>query len=257
MNIENKQKMIKTGAKLIISDYNWLDFDLERTWIPKYTDNYFIYDRYHRFKENDKIKWQKNVGQNIYDIFDFIYNNYDNLPELAIFCRSCIFHPKDTGTPRLDANGKKISNGTCSEEFFQKIMNNKTFTEIHDFGIESPSKYFGQAVPASKFDDDNYGFLEINNSWYFSHHRGRYFNNLNTFLQDIYVAPQITEYIRFSPGASYIIPKNNMLKFNKNFYERLREILSWDVIVGEGHMIERCLYTLFSSDWEIKEHYKN
>lgn len=242
---------------LVVSDYNWLPENIEDSWISRYTNNYLIYDRYHRFKETDKIKWQKNVGQNIYDIFDFIYNNYDNLPEATIFCRSCIFHPKDNGTPRLDANGKRISNGTCSEEFFQKIMNNKTFTEVHDFGIESHSRYFGQPVPASKFDDDNYGFLEINNSWYFSHYQGKYFNNLNTFLQDIYVAPKITQYIRFSPGASYIVPKNNILKFNKNFYERLREILSWDVIVGEGHMLERCLYTLFSSDWEIKEHYKN
>ena len=41
---------------LVVSDYNWLPEDLNESWIHKYTDNYLIYDRYHRFPESDKIK---------------------------------------------------------------------------------------------------------------------------------------------------------------------------------------------------------
>jgi hypothetical protein len=52
--------------------------DLKTSWVEEYTDNYLIYDRTHRFDESDKIKHQVNVGANIYDIFDFIVNNYDN-----------------------------------------------------------------------------------------------------------------------------------------------------------------------------------
>ncbi len=67
---------------LVVSDYNWLPDNLEESWIHKYTDNYLIYDKYHRdnWKESDKIIKQKNVGQNHYDMFDFIVTNYDNLP---------------------------------------------------------------------------------------------------------------------------------------------------------------------------------
>lgn len=248
-------KSIKTNF-LVVSDYNWLPENIEDSWVHKYTNNYLIYDRYHRFKQTEKIKWQDNVGQNIYDIFHFIYNNYDNLPEATIFCRACIFYPKDTGTPRIDSNGKRISNGTCSEEYFQKVMNNNTFTEIHDFGIESHSRYFGQQLPASKFDEDGYGFLEINNSWYFHHYKGKYFNNLNLFLQDLYVNPIIPQYIRFAPGGSYIIPKKNMLKYTRNFYKKIKDYVGWDILTGEAHMLERALYTIFTCDYEVNSNYK-
>ena len=72
----------------------------------------------------------------------------------------------------------------------------------------------------------------------------------------MYVNPDIPEYIRFSPGAAYIIPKDNILKYSKKFYERIREILSHDVIVTEAHILERCIYTIFTCDYEVQEKYK-
>ena len=43
------------------------------------------------------------------------------------------------------------------------------------------------------------------------------------------------------------IPKDNILKYSKGkFYERLREILSWDIVVGEAHMTRAKHYTLYS-----------
>ena len=235
-------KLIKKNF-IVASDYNWLPVNIEESWIHKYTDNYLIYDRYHRFNESEKVKHQKNVGQNIYDMFDFIVTNYNNLPDATIFCRSCIFFPKGRQRP--------LSNGTCSEEYFKKVCNNDTFTELHDF--ITPDVHNGES---SKFDSDGFGFLEINNSWYFSCHSGRYYSNLNNFFMDMYENPKIEPYIRFAPGGSYIIPKKNILKYSIKFYERIREILSWDVIIGEAHMIERAIYTIFTCDWEVKREYK-
>jgi hypothetical protein len=103
---------------------------------------------------------------------------------------------------------------------------------------------------------ENGGFLEINNSWYFNHVQHKYFNNTNNFLQEVFVNPELPEYIRFSPGGNYIIPKNTILKYSKNFYEQIRKILSWDVVVGESHLIERCIHTFFTCDYEVKEKYK-
>lgn len=244
---------------LVVSDYNWLSQNLEESWVHKYTDNYLIYDRAHRLKETDKVKWQRNVGQNIYDMFDFIVTNYDNLPDVTIFCRACIFFPKNWKKPK--------SHGNISEENFIRLINNQTFTELHDnIGLEFhkggslKSKIanfirYGKILPSSKMDIDG-GFMEINNSWYFRHYKGKYFNNLNDFLKDVYVNPIIPEYIRFSPGASYIIPKANILKYSKNFYEKMREYIGWDIIVGEAHMFERCLYTIFTCNYEVKDKYK-
>ena len=113
----------------------------------------------------------------------------------------------------------------------------------------------GKLLPSSKMDKDG-GFLEINNSWYFRHYKGKYFHNLNDFLKDVYVNPVIPQYIRFVPGACYIIPKANILRYSKNFYEKMMEYIGWDVITGEAHMFERCLYTIFTCDYEVKDKYK-
>ena len=243
---------------LVVSDYNWLPQNIEESWVHKYADNYLIYDRAHRLEENDKVKWQKNVGQNIYDLFDFIVTHYENLPDATIFCRAALMFPKNQEKP--------LSRGTCSEENFIKVMNNETFTEIDDPGPESYSGgsikskianfiRFGKIMPSCKMDKDG-GFMEINNSWYFRHFKGKYFHNLNDFLKDVYVNPVIPEYIHFSPGASYIIPKKNILRYSKNFYEKMREYVGWDILTGEAHMLERSLYTIFTCDWEVKDKYK-
>ena len=234
------EKLIKKNF-LVATDYNWLNQDLEKSWVCKYTDNYLIYDKAHRFEESDKVKHQKNVGQNLYDMFDFIITHYDNLPDATIFCRACIHYPKET------PEGE--SYGNCSEEKFVSLMNNNTFTELHDFGPEVHNGVGSRMGP-------NGEFLEINNSWYLNHVPWRYFGNLNVFLKDVYVNPIIPKYIRFSPGANYIIPKENILKYSKNFYERIREYLGWDCVVGEAHILERCLYTIFTCDYEVRDKYR-
>jgi len=230
-----------TNSFVVASDYNWLPEDLEKSWVHEYAEKYLIYDKFHRFDESEKVKLQPNVGQNIHDMFDFIVTNYENLPESTLFCRACLTFPKGRMPP--------LSNGNISEENFLRLANNKGFTELHDYGPEVHNGH------SSKLGEGG-SFLEINNSWYFNHIRGKYYTNLNTFLQDMYVDPEITSYIRFSPGGNYIIPKENILRNSKKFYERIREILSWDVVVGEAHMIERCLYLIFNSDYQVREEYK-
>lgn len=251
------EKIIKTGALFVLSDYNWLPLDIKNSWVEEYTDNYLILDRYHRFEENDKIKWQDNVGQNVYDIFDFSHKNYNNLPELVIFCRAVFLRPKDDGIPKYDETGNKISNGNCSEEFFKKIVNNTFFTEIHDFGPEVHERYKNQSRPASKLADDNFGYLELNNSWYVHSHPTKFFSNLDQLFSEIFENYTHLEYVRFSPGANYIIPKNHILKYNSFFYETMKKFIGWDVITGEAHMFERAIYTIFNSNFKIKNKYKN
>lgn len=226
---------------LVVSDYNWLPDNLKDSWVEKYSDNYIIFDKFHRYEVSDKVIHQKNVGQNIYDMLDFIINNYDNLPDVTIFCRSCIMFPK--GRP------KPHSNGNCSEEVFLSLVNNECFTELHDFGPEVHNGY------SSKLDIDG-GYLEINNDWWFKIIKSRYFVSLNDFFKDVFVNPELSEYIRFSPGANYIVPKENILKYEKYFYIRLREYVSWDIVIGEAHMLERALYIIFKKNLEIKKKYK-
>ena len=58
--------------------------------------------------------------------------------------------------------------------------------------------------------------------------------------------------MRFSPGGAYVIPKKNILVYEKKFYENIRFFLSWDVVIGEAHILERALYYIFSNSYEAK-----
>jgi hypothetical protein len=228
---------------VVVTDFGWLPDNIEDSWVHQNCNNYLIYDRADRWSETSRIKKQKNLGQNIYDIFDFIINNYDNLPDVTVFCKGSTFFPKDNG------DGKR-NKGSCSEKNFFNFANRKTFTEIHDYG---PEVHNGLA---SRLGPDN-SYLEFNSNWYFyTELKYKYYNNYNKFLLDIYKNPILPQWIRFSPGGCYTIPKTNIIKYSINFYHKMREIVGWAPIIAEAHMMERALYTIFTCDYEVNERFK-
>lgn len=211
---------------LMVSNYN-----ADISWILDYTDNYIIYDRsdtdewIKQFDQSKVIK-SKNIGYNFYDYFTFIIDNYENLPDNIIFSKGNIF-------PRH-----------IDEKYFNKIMNNVFFTPIEDW------ETYKTIFPISFLSVDG-GFNEINNSWYLKHFKTKYFKNYNDFLRFIYKNPIIPRYIRFAPGGNYIVQKNQILKIPKVVYRNLRLFISHCQLPGEAHIIERFIYTLWVSNFEL------
>ncbi len=217
--------------KYVISRYNH-DMD----WIKDYSDEYVVYDR----SENPLFNSVKvnNVGSDIYDKFTFIIDNYDNLPDVAIYTKANIF--------------KYIT-----KEEFDLIKDNKTFTPIltqhhkevmcdqgmlDSLGIQGPKPY-------SYYKAGMY--YELNYPAYLKEHKTKdpYYSYSNTYLEHpLYELLGIKdmEYVPFAPGSNYILPKENILKHSKEFYEKLRSYLEWAVYPGEAMLIERSLYTIWS-----------
>ncbi|MES3032185.1 MAG: DUF3431 domain-containing protein [Patescibacteria group bacterium] len=211
---------------LIVSNYN-----NDISWVSEYTNNYLIYNKSEDAKipvniDPKKIIKSENVGYNFYDYFTFIIDNYDNLPENIIFAKGNIF-------PRH-----------VTQSYFEKVINNEYFTTIEDYKAYTPK------FPISFISSDG-GFNEINNSWYLKHFETRYFNNYNDFLKFIYKNPFIPKYIRFAPGGNYIVPKNQILKLPKIVYENMKLLISYCQLPGETHIIERAIYTLWNSNFEL------
>jgi len=228
---------IKTSAKLIITDYGFLEPEIENWWFKTYTDNFLVYDRQHRFTESNKVIHQKNVGCNIYDIFDFVYSNYDNLPEIMIFCKGNV-------VPRH-----------CGFEKFNSIINNLEFTSIENYIRESPK--YQPNIYAYVDEDDGYheNPIEVNNTVNLIHF-SKYIFSYEQLLSEIFENPTFSEYIRFAPGGNYIIPKNDILRYNKLFYKTMREYVSWHPRPGEAFLLERALYTIYKNNFEIKNKYR-
>jgi hypothetical protein len=236
ISIENR--IIQTGAKLIITDFNMLPTKIEESWVVDFTDNFLIYDRANRYSESEKVKHQKNVGSNIYDIFDFITNNYENLPEIMIFCKGNVI-------PRH-----------CGIRKFIEISNNTKFTPIENYIRETPP--FHDGIYSYVDENDCYFecFTEVNDT-VSGRYRSKTFFSYKSLLDEIFENGTHGHYLRFAPGSNYILIKQDVLKYNKHFYETMRDLVSWDVQPGEAYLLERMMFTLFENNFIIKEKYKN
>ena len=223
--------------KAIITDYNRLPFNLEECELLKYFDDYLIYDRFHRFEESDKIKHQVDVGVNIYDIFDFIITNYDNLPDISIFI-------KDDVVPRH-----------CSKEKFEKIIHNTTFTPIENYIRETP-RYKAGIYSFVSDNDEYYEAAQEVDYQVRAIHFCKYIFTYRELLHEIFENPEFGYYIKFAPGGNYLIPKENILKYNIDFYKQMRHYVAWAERPGEAYLFERAMCVIFNSNFNIKDKYK-
>ena len=195
-------------ALYIISRYNH-DID----WIKEYTDNPIIYDRSERPIDNAIVV--PNLGTDISDKFKFIIDNYDNLPDVAIYTKANLF--------------KYIT-----KEEFNKVKDNKTFTPLLTQGHKT-------YMPVCYYKDGLY--YEINNFWYLNElpHRKDKVEELKDML-----GMRDREYNGFAPGSNYILTKEDIHKHPKEFYAKLKTYIDYEVYPGEAQMIERSMYNLWS-----------
>lgn len=216
---------------LVVSNYN---NDLR--WVPEYTHNYLIYNQSESYILPEIINSQqvvknKHTGHNISDHMTFIIDHYNNLPECIIFAKGNVF-------PRH-----------ITQKTFNAIANNRTFTPIEDPETNQTRK------PVSYYEKG--GFHEINNDWYVkivtARIQPRYARSYNEYLSYIFKNPIFPRYIRFAPGANYIIPKDLILRHPKIFYENLKTMVSYGMLTLEAYFTERALYTIWTSDYKLND----
>lgn len=195
--------------KFILSRYNH-----DISWLSDYTSDFVIFDR-SEVPLADTIV-VPNLGSDIYDKFTYIIENYDNLPEVAVYTKANLF--------------KYIT-----VEEFNKLKDNKEFTPLLTQGHKTYK-------PVCYYRDGMY--YEINNRWFLQAHR----TITHEVADELYrlLGLEDLEYIPFAPGSNYILPKENILQHPKEFYEKLRSYLEWTIYPGEAQIIERGLYLLWN-----------
>ena len=201
--------------KFVVSRYN---HDME--WIKEYAkpDEIVLYDRSEVPLEGAIIV--PNIGSDWFDKFSFICDNYDNLPDVAVYTKANLF--------------KYIS-----KEEFDELKDRKTFTPLL---TQKHATYGSQGVDICFYQDGLY--FEINNFWYLNEYPVRDETAIKELSQMLGISG--LSYLPFAPGSSYIVPKANILKYNKSFYEKLRWYLSWTRYPGEAQIIERGIFTAWS-----------
>ena len=216
--------------RYILSRYNQ---DIE--WAKKYTDDIVVFDR-SEVPLDGSIPVE-NKGSDIYDKFSYIIDNYGNLPDVARYSKANL--------------PKYISEGE-----FEKVKDNTTFTPLltqgHPEIMVDEEILKQQGWTEKKFCYYENGiYYELNYPSYLKHHhlQNPYYEYANTYYKNPLLkllGIDKMEYIPFAPGSNYILPKENILKLPREFYEELRSYLAWDRYPGENMIIERALNLLWS-----------
>lgn len=192
------------------------------SWIPEYTDDYLIYNRGDCDLPN--CIPTANFGDADYDRLSYIVDNYQNLPEIFMLTKSNLLDKNAEGKYKF-----------ISPEEFDEVKNNTDFTPLL-------TKYHKTYEPICRYDGDIYE--EINNSWYLQSVPAKYFNSYNDFAREMVIpSPQ---YLQFAPGGNYIVTRERIHRWSREFYDKMRSYLPYCQSPGEAHMVERTYYSLWS-----------
>jgi hypothetical protein len=217
-------KMKKPEAFFVVTKY-----EENISWIKKYTDDYLICNKGKPIRDYPLMVNVKNIGKNIRDIPEFIYNIYDGMPELTAFLQ---------GDPFFH----------CKKNVFNKLIYNTQFTALESYN-NLPDSY------GHKQDVDG-GYTEINTSWYLSAYKESYgqgciYHNFDEFMHKYFSNYKHLDYIRFAPGAQYIVEKRQALYYPRKFWKNLM-LEMYGNVSAEAQLIERALWLIFQCNLDLR-----
>lgn len=188
----------------------------------------------------------KNTGHNITTYFSYFAGHYGELPEVMCICKG------------------NMLGRHCSREYFDRVYDNRYFTYLYE-DRENRARYgkagrMPEGIQPSSISSlvSECQYIEENTSWYVDspNHPHRYFDDYDDLLAFIYKEPVIPRYCLFSPGACYILRREQIKKHTPQFYLNLNKIM--DYVSGpdfpaEAHMVERMLPVIFEAAYGENE----
>jgi len=231
---------------LVISNYNWdlewLKITYDYGFSPK---NTVIYDKSSADKDlshlGEVIK-SPNVGANQFDILRYIIENYEDLPDMIMFFKGNLF-----------SRGKNYY--TTEERFIQTLNSTEFFSAWVDKNVLVGDLRHTDYTPIETL---NSGRLIQPVAWcdysYNNDLENRYFSNHHEVLDWCFINPPKTRTIEFIPASNFAVPKELILKYSKNLYDKLASALyyepdpKYDPTCAEAHIIERMFYLIWNQD---------
>lgn len=199
------------------------NFTPDPKWIG---DDYIIYDRsddgVDHLTEFDpaKIIKTENVGQVDYDKLNYLIDNYDNLPEVFLWGKTNLF--------------KYIT-----PEEYERVKDNKTFTPLLTRDHEEREDHHGYIC--------YYGsgiYHERNDNWYFNMFTHKYVHTFNEWANLLFL-PHSLSYIPFAPGGNYILTREVVHKYSRDFYVKMASMLPYCQLPVEAQCAERSYFLLW------------
>jgi hypothetical protein len=209
-------------------------FNEDVSWIKKYTNtDYLICNKGEVIPNEPNQIMLDNSGGNQKDIFNFIFMNYNNLPDIMIFVQGL---PWDH----------------CREEVFKKLITRDCFTQLESYEANPVNE-------AHKKDFDGL-YMENNNNWYLwakgeSSDVPRRYKSFDDFMNKYFKNYVHLDWLRFSPGSMYIVEKKQALSYSRKFWQSMLEELPRNNM-AEGHLIERAMFYILCHIYQERDDYK-
>lgn len=206
--------------KYVLVNYNYTP-----DWLKEYTDDYLIYDRsdskeYLKDFDQSKIIYTENFGNVDYDKLGYLIDNYDSLPDVFVWGKTNLF--------------KYIT-----KEEFDQVKDNTTYTPLLTQNHETRSDKFG---PVSFYAGGMYH--ERNDSWYLNTVPAVGFNSFGDWAVFMRIASPL--YIQFPPGGNFILTRETVHKYGRDYYQQMRDTLPYCRLPGEAQFCERTYHMIWS-----------
>lgn len=193
--------------------YVLVSYNNDPTWVKEYTDDWLIYDRSEKPFDFPNTIHTQNVGNVDYDKLSYLIDNYDDLPDVFVWGKTNLFQ-------------------FITKEEFDKVKDNTEFTPLL-------TQNHTPKMPDAYYKDGMY----YEQSTMLAGGAPCYFNKYGEFAW--YLGLPYVEYVPFPPGGNFILTRETVLRYSKEFYERMRDLLKYSQLPIEAHFCERAYYTLW------------
>lgn len=204
--------------KAILVNYNFTP-----DWLLDSGLDYLIYDRsdsdgYLKDLPKERIIKTENVGNVDFDKLSYLVENYDQLPEFFLWGKTNLWQYTDVP--------------------LESIKESKEFRPLSKQDHRAYSDRFGQVCYY-----ENGIYHERNDSWYLNVQGAKY-RSFQDWAKDFLIPSP--NYIPFAPGGNYVLTREVVHRYSRDYYARMRDTMPYCQTPGEAQLAERSYYLLWS-----------
>lgn len=203
--------------KAVLVNYNFTP-----TWLLTSGLDYLIYDRsdskdFLKDFPQDRIIYEENIGQVDFPKLSYLIENYDALPDVFLWGKTNLF--------------KYIS-----EEEYNKVKDNQFFTPLLTQNHEQKIDGLGVLCyyEGGMYYERNTMLFGMPTKFCKTYNEFAYMFGLPT-----------PEFIPFPPGGNFILTKEVVHKYSRDFYKDMRNVLNYCKEPAEAQFCERAYYTMW------------
>lgn len=199
-----------------------VNYNFRPDWLLTSGLDYLIYDRsdskdFLKDFPQDRIIYTKNIGQVDFDKLSYLVENYDRLPDVFLWGKTNLF--------------KYIS-----EEEWERVKGNKVFTPL--------------LAQNHRVYSDDFGVLCYYEDGIYHERNSMRFNMPHAFCETYgqfagLLGLPSPDYIPFAPGGNYILTREAVHKYPREFYAKMASLLPYCQEPAEAQFCERSYYNLW------------